>query len=54
MTEYWEIIYYGTGMSPQRKKFDNEAEASAEWEQMKADPYAGASRFSKVTIIEDV
>jgi hypothetical protein len=52
--EYWEIVYYGTGMSPQRKHFTNEAEALETWAQMKDDPYAGASILAKITTIDEV
>lgn len=37
------ITYYGTGMTPKHKYLTNKDEAIAEFENMAADPYAGAS-----------
>ena len=52
-TEYFEIVYYSTGMTAQRKRIEDEAEARDTWAQMKADPWQGASSFRKITIIEE-
>lgn len=49
--ELWVITYYGTGMSPQRKTFDNEEEALATWANWVNDPYKGASSLRKETTI---
>lgn len=50
---YWEITYYGTGMSPQTQQFDNEAEALATWADCKQDPYKGASSIQRVTVLDE-
>lgn len=49
---HWEVVYYGTGMSPQVATFDNEAEALATWEDWKSDPYKGASTIKRVTVLD--
>lgn len=49
---YWQITYYGTGMSPQTARFDNEEEALKTWERWKADPYKGASSIERITVLD--
>lgn len=49
---YWEITYFGTGMSRQTATFDNEDEALAAWAEWKADPYKGASSIKRVTVLD--
>jgi hypothetical protein len=49
---YWEIVYYGTGMSPESGRFDNEADALATWQDWKDDPYKGAVSLRRVTVLE--
>lgn len=41
MKESWVITYYGTGMTPQYKRFDNEEDALLEWDRMYRDPWQG-------------
>lgn len=49
--KWWEITYYGYGMTPQTEKFDDELEALNTWEAWSRDPHKGATRLAKVEVI---
>lgn len=48
----WQIIAYGTGLTPITTSFDNESRAREVWDRIKDDPYAGAYCLQEVVILE--